>query len=573
MSIEAPIKKKRKPLGERLISTGLLTKERLKVAIEEQKRTGQLLGEILVRLKFVTAEDISQVIASESDTELESISGLNVSKETLAFIPETLAADEKLIPIEHKNGRLTLAMVDPFDIVAIDKIQEMTQLEIKVIAITESEFRKAFQLWYGTPDDHEYALENAIKEADQSTEVEVRSETDAPIAHLLDQLIDTGVRQHATDIHIEPEGHIVRIRYRIDGILISGSSIPKGIQAALESRLKIMAGMNISEKRVPQDGRIHFSEFGNNVDIRASTLPGVYGENIVLRILDLDKMALGLEQLGFSQENLHTFKQLLEKPFGIVLVTGPTGSGKTTTLYSGLLHINSLEKNVMTLEDPVEYRLPLIRQSQINSTAGFTFPVGLKALLRQDPDVILVGEIRDQETVQMSIRAALTGHLVLSTLHTNDAASALPRLLDMGVRPYFLPSTIAGILAQRLVRKICQHCKIPYQPTDMEAQIFSLEKRTLSELFRGEGCDHCGGTGYKGRIAIYEILTMSREIIDLILKSESAAAISEAAKAGGMVDMREDGAQKVLEGLTTFSEISRVTERRLGLSPRKKEGA
>jgi len=569
MSEKPPSKKRFKPLGEKLIDAGLITPEKLQVALAEQKRTKKLLGEILVGLKFVTADEISEVIARESDTAFESLSGECVSEELRQLIPEKMIQDQKILPVKIEGKRLTLAMVDTFDILTIDQIQEMTGLEIKVVAVTMKAFREAFERSFVEQHAMARSLENAIKEADLRDGSDITVEGDAPVARMVNEIIETAVRQHATDIHIEPEEQIVRVRYRIDGVLVSGASIPKKVQAALESRVKIMGGMNISERRIPQDGRITFQGFGRNVDIRASTMPTVYGENVVLRVLDLEKVVVGLEGLGFSESNLAIFKTLLEKPFGIVLVTGPTGSGKTTTLYSGLLHLNSLEKNVMTLEDPVEYRLPLIRQSQINPKAGFTFAAGLRALLRQDPDVILVGEMRDSETVDMAIRTSLTGHLVLSTLHTNDAASALPRLLDMGVNPYLLPSTIAGIVAQRLVRKICTHCAEPYQAKDEELQLFGIQDSDCQNLRKGVGCERCGKTGYKGRIGIYEILTMNKEIIHLIQKRESGRAISEAAIADGMVDMRSDGAKKIAAGLTTFSEVLRVSERRVSVQNRK----
>ncbi len=569
MTEKPPTKKRFKPLGEKLIDADLITPEKLQVALAEQKRTKKLLGEILVGLKFVTADEISQVIARESDTAFETLSEERVSEELRQLIPEEMIQDKKVLPVKQEGKRLTLAMVDTFDILTIDRVQEMTGLEIKVVAITMKAFRKAFERTYVEQHAMERSLEHAIKEADFRDGSDITTEGDAPVARMVNEIIETAVRQHATDIHIEPEEQIVRVRYRIDGVLVSGASIPKKVQSALESRIKIMGEMDISERRIPQDGRITFRGFGRNVDIRASTMPTVYGENVVLRVLDLEKVVVGLDGLGFNEANLAIFKTLLEKPFGIVLVTGPTGSGKTTTLYSGLLHLNSLEKNVMTLEDPVEYRLPLIRQSQINPKAGFTFATGLRALLRQDPDVILVGEMRDSETVDMAIRTSLTGHLVLSTLHTNDAASALPRLLDMGVNPYLLPSTIAGIIAQRLVRKICEHCAEPYQAKEEELELFAMESSDAQNLRKGRGCEHCAKTGYKGRIGIYEILTMNKEIIRLIQKRESGRAINEAAIAEGMIDMRSDGAEKIVAGLTTFSEVLRVSERRVSIQNRK----
>jgi len=566
---DSPPKKRFKPLGEKLVDAGLITPEKLQVALEEQKRTKKLLGEILVGLKFVTADEISEVIARESDTAFESLSELKVAGALRRLIPEKMIRDKKILPVKQDGKRLTLAMVDTFDILTMDEVQDMTGLQIKVVALTVKDFRAAFERSYIAENAMEHSLEQAVKAVDFQDVKALSSGEEAPVTRIVNEIIETAVQRHASDIHIEPEAQVVRIRYRIDGILVSAASMPKKIQSPLESRIKIMGGMNISERRIPQDGRITFREFGRNVDIRASSLPTVHGENMVLRVLDLDKVVVGLEGLGMDENNLKIFKTLLGKPFGIVLVTGPTGSGKTTTLYSGLLHINSLEKNVMTLEDPVEYRLPLIRQSQINPKAGFTFASGLRALMRQDPDVILVGEMRDSETVEMAIRASLTGHLVLSTLHTNDAASALPRLMDMGVNPFFLPSTIAGIVAQRLVRKVCEHCAEPYVPKEEELQLFSIQSSEGHRFRKGKGCERCAKTGFKGRIGVYEILTMNKEIIRLIHKRESGRAISEAAVAGGMVDLRSDGAKKIAAGLTTFSELMRVSERRVSIQNRK----
>lgn len=566
-------KPKVKRLGDQLISAGLLTPEKLSVALAEQKRTGKLLGEILVALKFVTDEDIGKVVARATGGDFKSISESSVLAEVLDLIPKELVLEKMLIPIDSGSETITLAMVDPFDVPTIDRVQGLTGLEVDVVTISENEFLKAYENLYSNEQQRSKHLESVIKEADLKSFVEITSEDDAPVTRLVDQILEDGISGGATDIHIEPEENVVRVRYRIDGILQSSVSLPKKIQASLESRIKIMSDLNISEKRVPQDGRMTFSLSGRKVDLRVSTMPTVYGENVVLRILDMGKVVVGIDQIGFSSENLAIFKELLEKPFGVILVTGPTGSGKTTTLYSALLHINSLEKNVMTLEDPVEYRLPLIRQSQINPNAGFTFAAGLRALLRQDPDVILVGEMRDTETVDMSIRAALTGHLVLSTLHTNDAASALPRLLDMGVEPYLLPSTIAGIVAQRLIRKVCDHCKEPYEPASEELEAFALVRSREHTFFKGGGCESCGWTGYRGRAAIFEVLTMNRDIVEHIRNRESGAVINEAAKAYGMISIREEGARKAVQGITTLDEVKRITERRLSVSRRKASSA
>ncbi|MFH0771861.1 MAG: ATPase, T2SS/T4P/T4SS family [Candidatus Omnitrophota bacterium] len=450
---------------------------------------------------------------------------------------------------------------------SVEEIHKLSNLNVRPVFSAISKIKDRIEKEYAgqpaapqklVPKDAAYnppfAAPGYKKEVEEL--IEVASLT--PVIHIVDSMIAEAVEQGASDIHLEPEHSQFRRRYRVDGILRHCADLPKKYEAAIISRIKIMSGMDIAEKRLPQDGRIQMKIENKKVDLRVSTFPTLKGENLVIRILDRTRALLELDQLGFSRETLGVFEKAVYRPYGIVLVTGPTGSGKTTTLYGALNKINNLEKNIMTLEDPVEYEIAGVRQSQINPKAGLTFANGLRSILRQDPDIIMVGEIRDLETAEISIQAALTGHLVLSTLHTNDAAGAIARLLDMGVEPFLVASSIMGVLAQRLVRKICENCKERYIPPDNILKDMSLSKET--NLFEGKGCNRCLNTGYKGRIGIFEFMTPSDEIKELICKKASAVLISEAALRAGMKTLRDDGILKVKEGLTSVTEVLRVTK-------------
>ncbi len=444
---------------------------------------------------------------------------------------------------------------------------------LRLRQVSAHEFDRLLQLVYEQGSRQAMEMMGALDEeldlaqvARQLAEPEdlLEAEDDAPIIRLINALLTEALKANASDIHVEPFEHRLVVRFRVDGVLREVLQPNRVLAPLLVSRIKVMARLDIAEKRLPQDGRISLRIAGRPVDVRVSTLPSGYGERVVLRLLDKQAGRLDLEHLGMSSEALLVMDHLIHRPHGIILVTGPTGSGKTTTLYAGLLEVNSLEKNVMTLEDPVEYRIPVIRQSQVNPRAGFTFAMGLRALLRQDPDVILVGEIRDPETAELAVRAAMTGHLVLSTLHTNDAASALPRLIDMGVAPYLLPSTLIAIVSQRLVRRPCPHCRVPETPDPAMFASFGHDPEP-GQFVRTVGCPRCGGSGFSGRLPIAEFLCMSPEVNELIMAQASAAAINEAAFREGMADIREDGYQKARQGLTTLEEVRRVAERRLML--------
>ena len=544
-------------LGERLINAGVITEDQLELALKEQKRTGELLGEILQNLGFVTEDALSSSLADQAGVRKIDLENYLIDSAVLKLVPEELARRYKLLPLSLEDNHLTIAMANTFDIIALDEIQKITRAYVEPLSATESEIVSAIEQHYGMGSEASNLFEEIIRMAESGSVREEDLARQSPVVRLVDQLIIRGVKMGATDIHLEPEEKTMRVRYRIDGILQSGPSIPKSLQAPTTTRLKIMADLNISENRLPQDGKITFYMGKKRVDLRVSTFPTVLGENVVLRILDKSKLILGLEKLGFTHENLDIFKKLLNRTHGIILVTGPTGSGKTTTLYSALSHINSMEKNIVTLEDPVEYELPLICQSQINPKAGLTFAKGLRSILRQDPDIILVGEMRDAETAEMAIRSALTGHLVFSTLHTNDSAGTIPRLLDMGMEPFLIASSLIGIMAQRLIRVICPKCREAAEP-----EVAILEQLNIKPnghtFYHGRGCAECNNTGYRGRIAIFELLTITPEIKKLIAERAESNFILKAATENGMVTLLQDALKRAFQGQTTLEEVLRV---------------
>ncbi len=551
-----------------LVKDGKITREQLEVAIGEQRRTKEHLGKIINRLGFVTQADIISALASQAGVKFVDLKNCNIDPAVLKLIPQEFALKNKILPLVLKNGRLQIAMANPLDILALDEVRRITKLQVEAVAADEDEILKNLVDQYERDQDKgekltkefELFLEETIHRAGTLGIREgVEESADVrPIIKLVDRIIIEALKAEATDIHIEPDENTIRIRYRIDGILHQFFSLPRNLQSAVTTRIKIMANLNISENRIPQDGRADFFIEEKRIDLRISVFPGVFGENIVIRILDKERLVLGLERLGLSPQNLALYKQAINKQNGIILVTGPTGSGKTTTLYTTLSQLNSREKNIITLEDPVEYLFPMIRQSQINPKAGLTFASGLRSILRQDPNIILVGEIRDAETMEMAIRAALTGHLVFSTLHTNDAPGAIPRLLDMGIEAFLLASSLIAVLSQRLIRVICSHCKEPASVDPALLATVGWEGKEVT-LYRGRGCPKCHQTGYRGRIGIFEYLHISPKIGKLIMERKDSQVIKEVATEEGMVSLREDGLQKVLQGITTLEEVLRVT--------------
>lgn len=551
--------KKKGGVGRLAVEAGLITDQQLALAIYEQEKSGKLLPDLLQELYGLGAEAVQYLQAEDAGIEKVDLARVRVDQEALKKVPSQFALEHKLIPISLSQNRLTVAMANPFELASLDQLQFMTRLYIDARYAPESKIMEAIEKYYGGRARGTVQPEEK-KEKESYTGAQEGEETVGPqVIRLVDALISRAIREEATDIHIEPEGKSVKSRFRIDGILYSRPNISKVLQPAVITRVKIMANMDISENRLPQDGRISFPWEGRSYDLRVSTFPTIYGEKIVMRILDKERMLVGLEQLGFPPSALAAFKKSVQRPNGIILVTGPTGSGKTTTLYSTLAFVNTIEKNTMTLEDPVEYEIADINQSQINPKAGLTFASGLRAILRQDPDIILVGEMRDAETVDVAIRAALTGHLVFSTLHTNDAVGAIPRLLDMEVNPSLMASTFIAVVGQRLVRKICPHCKEITMPDGSLLQLISLNREKQGKTFyRGKGCMRCFQTGYRGRIGIFEILAVSPAIAQMITQRSSSQAILEKAREEGMTTMMEDGIQKAAQGVTTLDEVIRV---------------
>ena len=551
--------KLRKRIGEILMEQGYITSAQLEEALEEQKITGEKLGEIMIRKGWISQEVLNQALANQAGVSTFDLSTYIIDPEVIKLIPEEVATKYKVVPVFRIDNTLTVAMVDPNNVFVIDELGRITGCIIEPVLADEIAIRKAHDQYYGGAGTIQEIISSIDKE--KLAEGEKLGE-EAPIVKLVNMLIVEAVQSNASDIHIEPEEKFVGVRYRVDGILRRRTFLPKDLQPAVISRLKIMSGLDIAEKRIPQDGRIIMKVANKDIDFRVSTCPTVHGENIVLRILDKSSVNIGLEKLGFPPRELELFKELIFQPYGIILVTGPTGSGKTTTLYSALHKINREEVNIMTVEDPVEYQFPRIRQVQVNVKAGLTFASALRSFLRQDPDVIMVGEIRDLETAEIAVQAALTGHLVLSTLHTNDSPSAFTRLIDMGVEPFLVSSSLLGVLAQRLVRKVCSKCKEEYTPSSALIKDLGLEGKVSESIkfVKGRGCKLCNSSGYKGRIGIFELLKVTPKIQELVLSRASADDIGKVAHQEGMRSLREAAIDKLLEGVTTPEEVMRVTQ-------------
>lgn len=541
---------------ERLINNSLITKEQLVRAQEHSSISGVPIDRVLVKDGAISEEDLAGIIADELGIPFMDLKDYLIDSDTIKLIPEKLARDKNTIPLFKISNTLTVAMVDPQDIITIDEIRLKTGLDVETVLATESSIRSAIEQFYGVTGSMEDVLESIDKQKliklpdNVSAKVLEDLAQEAPIVKFVNLLIMEAVKSRASDIHIEPEEDTLRIRLRIDGFLHEISSPPKNTQSAIISRVKVLSKMDIAEKRKPQDGQLQIKIENRNIDVRVATFPTIYGENVVLRILDKANVILELSQLGFSKDTLVIFEELIKRPNGIMLVTGPTGSGKTTTLYAAIQTINSEDRNIITLEDPVEYHLPRIRQSQINPKAGVTFASGLRSILRQDPDVIMVGEIRDLETADIAVQSALTGHLVFSTLHTNDAAGTISRLLDMGVEPFLVSSSVIGILAQRLVRTVCPKCREPYKQTENGKEY---------TYYHSKGCSYCKNTGFHGRLGIFELMVIDDRIRKLIASKASSEEIRKVAVAGGMRTLRDDGVARARVGITTLEEVMRVT--------------
>jgi len=563
----------RKRIGEILVELGYLTQEQLNKALEVVQATKssrdhsrELIGKVLINMGLINEEQLAQAIARQWNIPFVDLSNIDLSLEIARTVPEDVCRRYKLIPVGKEGERLFIAMADPLDVYAIDHVRLITGFIVEPRVATESSIQAAIDKIFGVEKSVKEALEQIedLPGAKVPTEEEIAVEElreiadQAPIVRLVNLIITQAVRERATDIHIEPRKSDIAVRYRVDGILHNSRLVPKHLHPAITSRIKIISGMNIAERRIPQDGRIPLNVDGKEIDLRVSTLPTIFGEKIVMRILDKSSTLLSLSQLGFQHEAQMVFERIINQPYGMILITGPTGSGKTTTLYAVLRQLNSPEKNLITVEDPVEYQLTGVNQVQINPKANLTFANSLRSILRQDPDIIMVGEIRDSETAEIAINAALTGHLVLSTLHTNDAPSAITRLVDMGIEPFLIASSLIGVTAQRLVRKICPYCKIEYTPHIDSLSFLDLEIPKNVKLYRGHGCDKCQGKGYMGRTALQEVMVVDESIKTLILERASSSMIKEQARKNGMRTLLEDGWAKALEGITTVEEVLRV---------------
>ena len=546
-------------IGDKLVEKGYITNEQLEKALSLQIGTGKRIGEILIEQGLITPELLTGALTELLDIENVTLMRSNINPEVTKLIPENICKRYKIFPFKIEKNKLCIAMADPQDRQATQDAKRISGLDIIPYIATMGQINQAIEIFYSNAD-----LDKALNEYSDigKLQEEIILEDDvnsAPIVRLVHNILETAVRMQASDIHIERDGNFMRIRFRVDGILSEYMKISAKPYKAVISRVKIMAGLNISEKRMPQDGRIFLNVDNKPIDYRVSTMPTSKDEKVAMRVLDKSTFMVNKEKLGLSEENIKNYDELLSNPYGLILVVGPTGSGKTTTLYAMLNQLNSVEKNILTIEDPVEYELDGINQSQINYKAGLNFTSALRAFLRQDPDIIMVGEIRDLDTAEIGIRAALTGHLVLSTLHSSTSVGAISRLLDMKVDSFLITSSLIGVISQRLVRKICPNCKVSYNAEmgEKKALGYPLEKELI--LYKGEGCDKCGHTGYKGRVGIYEILKITKSIRDLINKGATEEDIKFMSRNLGMISMREDATNKVINGETTIEEMLRVT--------------
>jgi type IV pilus assembly protein PilB len=558
-----------------IIREGILNPEQVDAALVLRTDVREDIGQFLVRLGMISEKDRIRCIGIQHGIQFVELSEIEIDPEIAKLIPHSVALRHKVIPIERTHDILKVAMVNPLDVQAVDDIARVTDLEPLPLIAAEEEIMEAVFRCFGAAGDVSDIIVEAIKDADAEVKVredkpeeaevkvaDLKNLTDgAPVVRLVNAMIARAVAERASDIHIEPQAGKVRVRLRVDGILHEVMTVPKDLQAAVVSRIKVMAGMDVAERRAPQDGRITLVAQPAEYDFRISTYPAVHGENVVVRVLEKTAAQITLDRLGLRADIAEELTRMVHAPYGLILTCGPTGAGKTTTLYAALNMINSIERNIITIEDPVEYQLPGIIQANVNKKAGLTFASGLRTIVRQDPDVILVGEIRDSETAEVSVEAALTGHLVLSTLHANDAAGAVARLIDMQVEPFLIASSAIGFIAQRLMRTVCSRCAQPFTPSDelLEQLNLPISASDLKGAMKGTGCEQCGKTGYKGRTGIYEIIRVDDDIRSAIISRSSAATIRQIAVSKGMRTLRDEALLKVNGGATTLEEVIRVT--------------
>ncbi|MCX5854960.1 MAG: ATPase, T2SS/T4P/T4SS family [Deltaproteobacteria bacterium] len=542
-------------IGDILLSKALINENQVKIALIQQKITGELFGDAIVKLGFVSSKELGQALAEQAGMEYIDLSQYPISEDALKLIPKEVAEGTGFIPIELVDGRLKIGVTNPSNILAIDKVVSLTRTQPKVYMVDPDNFRESLEKGY-------FFLENPIEQNRNKIIGEIKEAGTAggtEVTSLTDMLFMDGIRQHATDIHITPASDIIHIFYRIDGVLRYGYALPRVVLSGIVSRIKILSKLDIAETRLPQDGSFTYEFLNKKYDIRVSTVPTIYGENVVMRILAGTGALLRIGTLGFDEQSEKEIRRLFQKPYGVILIAGPTGSGKTTTLYAALREINILERNVITVEDPVEYKLSMVRQTQVNEKAGYDFAFAARNFMRQDPDVMLIGEIRDEETAAIAIRTSITGHLVLSTIHTNDAVTSIPRLLDLKVDKFLMSSSLLAIIAQRLARKICTFCKTSYRLNDDEKKLFQDFGMSVENVFKGEGCSKCNNVGYSGRIVIGEILVIDDELRDLIFADVPVTALQSAAVKKGMVTLKGDGLRKVAQGIISLEELNRIT--------------
>lgn len=558
----------RKRLGELLLDAKKLTEKDLLRALTEQKKYGDKLGKVIVKLGMLSEKEIIDTVSKQLNIPIIDLKELEIPEEVVTLITADIAKNSMVIPVMRRHNVLKLAMVDPLDIDAMDNVARMVKMEIEPLIVTEDELKQALEKYYGlktiveeTLDrirEQALTLEKDDKDEDQDERISMDLVDEEPVVRFVNSLLAQALADSASDIHVEPSKNTMRVRMRVDGRLRDVPSPEKKMFLPIVSRIKILAGIDIAKTRTPQDGRFNIRESSREVGVRVSTFPTIHGEKVVLRLLDKSTALYGIDNLGFLRDDKEKIKSVLKRPYGFILSTGPTGSGKSTTLYAILNHINSVEKNIITIEDPVEYTLEGLAQAQVNPRAGMTFESGLRSILRQDPDIIMVGEIRDRETANIAVHSALTGHLVLSTLHTNDAASAVTRLVEMGIEPFLVTSSVSCVIGQRLLRKICPECKESYYPTPSVHKTFQIREDVL--LYRGKGCPACKYKGYRGRTGVYEVLVMDDELRELIISKAPSEVLKKRAHEKGMRVMRDDAIMKVLFGTTTLEEALNVVQ-------------
>ncbi|KRQ88077.1 Type II secretion system protein E [Caloramator mitchellensis] len=554
----------KKRLGEFLVETGLITPEQLQKALMLQKSSGKKLGEILVEQGFITEDQIIEVLEFQLGIPHVKLDRFPIEQDAIKLVSENIAKRHTLLPIKIEHDKLYVAMADPLNIFAIEDVQIYSGKNVQPAIAKSEDIKKQIDKYYGKQEAlkaaEEFKKENKFFRLDRNKQSKEQDDSaSAPIVKLVNSVFEQAIIQRASDIHIEPFEEEIIIKFRIDGILYEIMKTEVELHAPLVARIKVLGNMDIAEKRIPQDGRTSYNYFDREYDMRISTLPTVYGEKVVIRIADKKAFLKEKKDLGFLKQDLDRYDKIISSPHGIILVSGPTGSGKSTTLYTILRELNTGTKNIITVEDPVESTIKGVNQVEINQKAGLTFATALRSILRQDPDIIMIGEIRDKETAEIAVRAAITGHLVLSTIHTNDAPSAVTRLVDMGIENFLISSSLVGVIAQRLVRKICPHCKEEYVPDEAEVKALGFDASEIDKLYKGKGCVYCGNKGYIGRTGIYEILIVDKNLRNYILKSASSDELKDLALQNGMLTLKQSCAQKVKKGETTFEEFLRVT--------------